>query len=302
MTVVLGTVSAQTNDDLYFIPKKKAATTQTTPQTTTATTTATTAAKPATKTVSVTAVAVREDGETTTVEVDSPLTIDDDTYNRRGNVRSYIDEEGNYVQEAEVSDMALRVRTADGDTLYYRVDSLIVNQEDDGWVYGFNGDAEDYEYAMRIIRFRNPRYAIPISSPLYWDVVYGGSLWPMWDWNIYDDGLYAYVFPSSYNWYYWDWRFSPYSWHWGRPWGWHGYYNSWYGGWYDPGIMVTATAGAGVMIPGTTVMVMAGATTAITATMAAGDTHTIPTAATLSRTRVVTTVTQASPRPARAQV
>ena len=127
MTVVLGTVSAQTNDDLYFIPKKKAATTQTTPQTTTATTTATTVAKPATKTVSVTAVAVREDGETTTVEVDSPLTIDDDTYNRRGNVRSYIDEEGNYVQEAEVSDMALRVRTADGDTLYYRVDSLIVN-------------------------------------------------------------------------------------------------------------------------------------------------------------------------------
>ena len=45
---------------------------------------------------------------------------------------------------------------------------------------------------MRIVRFRNPRYAIPVSSPLYWDVVYG---LPSWDWNVYDDGLYAYVFP-----------------------------------------------------------------------------------------------------------
>ena len=138
MTVVLGTVCAQTNDDLYFIPKKKAATT--------ATSAGTVTSEPTAKKVSVTAVGVRDDGETATVEVDRPLTMDEDTYNRRG-VRSYIDDEGNYVQEAEVEDLALRVRTVDGDTLYYRVDSLIVNQEDDGWVYGFNGDAEDYEYA-----------------------------------------------------------------------------------------------------------------------------------------------------------
>ena len=37
----------------------------------------------------------------------------------------------------------------------------------------FNGTQDDYEYAERIIRFRNPRFAISISSPLYWDVVYG---------------------------------------------------------------------------------------------------------------------------------
>ena len=198
MTVVLGTVSAQTNDDLYFIPKKKAATTEVDKSATVQADNRASNVDNGRKTVSVTAVGVREkdSDEGATISVDAPLTIDDDTYNRRGNVRSYIDDEGNYVQEAEVSDMALRVRTADGDTLYYRVDSLIVNQEDDGWVYGFNGDAEDYEMAMRIVRFRNPRYAIPVSSPLYWDIVYGGGLWPMWDWNIYDDGLYAYIFPS----------------------------------------------------------------------------------------------------------
>ena len=45
---------------------------------------------------------------------------------------------------------------------------------DGEWVNGeFEGSQDDYEYATRIIRFRNPRYAISISSPLYWDVVYG---------------------------------------------------------------------------------------------------------------------------------
>ena len=59
---------------------------------------------------------------------------------------------------------------------------------------GFDGSEDDYEYATRIIRFRNPRYAISISSPLYWDVVYGLN---PWDWNVYTDGLYAYAFPLS---------------------------------------------------------------------------------------------------------
>ncbi len=60
-------------------------------------------------------------------------------------------------------------------------DTLYINEkEDDGldgeWVNGeFEGSQDDYEYATRIIRFRNPRYAISISSPLYWDVVYGSE-------------------------------------------------------------------------------------------------------------------------------
>ena len=104
---------------------------------------------------------------------------------------------------------------------------------------------------MRIIRFRNPRYAIPVSSPLYWDVVYGGALWPSWDWNVYDDGMYAYVFPTRSNWYYWDYMMSyPYGWNaWGGPlmyhhgyhWGYHyglhyGYHygHVWYDPWFNP--------------------------------------------------------------------
>ena len=80
-------------------------------------------------------------------------------------------------------------------------DTLYIEEKPYGergeWVNGFEGSQDDYEYAMRIIRFRSPRYAIPVSSPLYWDVVYGG--YASWDWNIYEDGLYAYVFPTSTN-------------------------------------------------------------------------------------------------------
>ena len=93
--------------------------------------------------------------------------------------------------------------TAQNDTLY------IDRQPDDGldgeWVGGFDGSADDYEYATRIIRFRNPRYAIPVSSPLYFDVVYGLNTW---DWNVYYDGLYAYAFPTFSNRLWWDWRFK----------------------------------------------------------------------------------------------
>ena len=244
LALVATATFAQHDDDLYYIPKKKAAQTQT-EKVEKQTPVRPTRVADTGKTVSVTAVATRDDetdySDASELDITAPLNMDDDAYNRRGNTRSYIDEDGNYVQEADVDGLALRVKTTEGDTLYYRVDSLIVEQEDDGWVNGFNGDAEDYEYAMRLIRFRSPRYAIPVSSPLYWDIVYGGGLWPTWDWNVYDDGLYAYVFPSSYNWNYWGWRYySPYTWGgwpygcyggWGG-WGYHHY--GWYDPWYDP--------------------------------------------------------------------
>lgn len=57
------------------------------------------------------------------------------------------------------------------DTLY--VKEKAVSDPDGEWVNGFNGSQDDYEYAERIIRFRNPRFAVSISSPLYWDIVYG---------------------------------------------------------------------------------------------------------------------------------
>ena len=65
------------------------------------------------------------------------------------------------------------------DTLY--VKEKAVSDPEGEWVNGFNGSQDDYEYAERIIRFRNPRFAVSISSPLYWDIVYGTN---SWDWNI----------------------------------------------------------------------------------------------------------------------
>ena len=46
------------------------------------------------------------------------------------------------------------------------------DREDGEWVNGFEGTQDEYEYATRLIRFRSPRVAVPVSSPLYWDIVY----------------------------------------------------------------------------------------------------------------------------------
>lgn len=133
----------------------------------------------------------------------------------------------------------------DNDTLYIKEKSKPDLEGE--WVTGeFNGTQDDYEYAERIIRFRNPRFAISISSPLYWDVVYGPN---SWDWNVYTDGMYAYAFPTFSNPYWWDWRYgsygwgSNYGWGWNRPyysWGyspgyWGGWNGGYWGGWYGGG-------------------------------------------------------------------
>lgn len=168
-------------------------------------------------------------GSTTVVVKDRKgKTRDVDEYNRRYDSRN-----NDFVME--------------NDTLY------INEKEDDGldgeWVNGeFEGSQDDYEYATRIIRFRNPRYAISISSPLYWDVVYGLN---SWDWNVYTDGLYAYAFPTFTNRLWWDWRYNSYGWG-GYPyygWGWNSWHSpSWsfgWGGWYGGGwwdtIIITIT-------------------------------------------------------------
>ena len=227
---IMGSASAQ-HDDLYFVPKKKvktevkAVTTEHFVETKDA---------PAEKTLSVTAVPGKG------------LAMDEDAYNRRG---SYLTEQGDAVSQFAMDDEGFVLITEEGDTMWMNTDTLRLTRVEDGkgWINGFDGSESDYEYAMRIIRFRNPRYAIPVSSPLYWDVVYGSALWPRWDWNVYDDGLYAYVFPTSSNWHYWDYMMGyPYGW--GSQWGWHhgfyggmhymghGYWGTgWYGNvWYDP--------------------------------------------------------------------
>lgn len=85
----------------------------------------------------------------------------------------------------------------------------------------FNTDSisdgsDDYAYSRRILRFHSPRVGIALSSPYYWDLVYG--------YGIYDYLYDAYYDPFFYSW---GWR---YGWAWG-PW------SSWYGpfwGWYHP--------------------------------------------------------------------
>ena len=133
--------------------------------------------------------------------------------------------------------------TSKENTFSLQNDTLYIEEKPYGergeWVNGFEGSQDDYEYAMRIVRFRSPAYAIPISSPLYWDVVYGA--FPSWDWNVYDDGLYAYVFPTYTNPLWWDWRWNwsiagprwGYGWGWHSPWYYGGWYSSyWYGGYW----------------------------------------------------------------------
>ncbi len=248
---IIGSASAQ-HDDLYFVPKKKKAKTEAqvvkTEQEASLVSGEVEAASPlakdSVKTLSVTTFSAKG------------LPMDADTYNRRG---SYLTEQGDAVSEFAMDEEGFVLITEEGDTMWMNTDTLRLTRVDEGegWVNGFEGSDSDYEYAMRIIRFRNPRYAIPVSSPLYWDVVYGGALWPTWDWNIYDDGMYAYVFPTSSNWYYWDYMMGyPFGWnrwghwnhwnhywdfhyshHWGPHWGMGSYWNGWgfYGHvWYDP--------------------------------------------------------------------
>ena len=197
-------------DDLYYVPSKKEKAEQ--KKDTRETVVVTDADQVVVK--SQAPQTVRATAGTTTVVVRDTKgrTLDVDAYNRRYDAKDY--------------DF-----TAQGDTLY--IDEQVDDGLDGEWVGGFDGSAEDYEYATRIIRFRNPRYAIPVSSPLYFDVVYGLNTW---DWNVYYDGFYAYAFPTFTNRLWWDWRFNSFGW-WGYPyygwsWGWHGWYDPWYhSGW-----------------------------------------------------------------------
>lgn len=201
-------VGQQVEDDLYFVPskdkqaKKEASAKSQTP-----------------KRVTTTRV-YSSPGVTTVVVKDRKGNARDvDEYNRR-----YSSRENEFSME--------------NDTLFIEEKSR--PDLDGEWVNGdFRGTQDDYEYAERIIRFRNPRFAVSISSPLYWDIVYGAN---SFDWNVYTDGLYAYAFPTNTNRLWWNWRYNYSGWGWNRPyysgWGYYpGYWDSWYaggywGGWY----------------------------------------------------------------------
>ena len=198
-------VSAQSiDDDLYYIPSKDKKEKKQEKKVTSSAPTEEIVVKSNAPTTVYTS-----PGNTTVVVQDRKgNTRDVDEYNRR-----YDSRENDFVME--------------DDTLYIK--EKAVPDPDGEWVNGFDGSEDDYEYAMRIVRFRNPRYAVSISSPYYWDIVYGLN---SWDWNVYTDGMYAYAFPTFSNRLWWDWRYNSYGWG-GYPYyGWGGYspYYS-YGGW-----------------------------------------------------------------------
>ena len=183
----IGLMAQSVDDDLYFVPSKdKKEKKETTPE----------KKEPKRQ---VTTNIYTSPGTTVVVQDRKGKTRDVDEYNRRYDAR-----ENEFVME--------------NDTLYIK-EKAQPDLEGE-WVTGeFDGSQEDYEYAERIIRFRNPRFAISISSPLYWDVVYGPN---SWNWNVYTDGMYAYAFPTFSNPLWWDWRYNSYGWGWNYGWGWGG--------------------------------------------------------------------------------
>lgn len=193
---------AQTEDDLYYVPSKvvKSSTTQTVVK-----------QKPVTRTSSV---------NVNQYENNNSRNVDD--YNRRYNVENT---SNGYSKDVNSNGDV-------NDTLYVKENKSKRNASDlnGKWVNGFNGSEDDYEYATRMIRFRNPRYAICISSPYYWDVV---NTIDTWNWNVYDDGLYAYIFPTFSNPLWWNWSYNSYGWGIGWNYGW-GYPGWRYGGWGSP--------------------------------------------------------------------
>lgn len=238
---------AQNEDDLYFVPSKEKTTS----------TDANTQSKSTVNTVKrnkpTTVIVTSPQNNPTTIVVrrsNNANTRNVDEYNRRYSSTdngNYSDDNGNFDDNGNDNG-------AVSDTLYIDENNANVPQNRNGhssaydqgldgtWVNGFDGTDDDYEYATRIIRFRNPRFAISISSPYYWDIVYGLN---SWDWNVYDDGMYAYAFPTFSNRLWWDWRFNSYGWGIGWNYGWgYGYspyYSYWgwgypyYGGWYGRG-------------------------------------------------------------------
>ena len=100
-------------------------------------------------------------------------------------------------------------------------DSTAANEEETANEENARADSiqgleEDYQYTKRILRFNTPTIGVAVSSPLYWDLRYGpNSIY----WDVYDDGFYAYAYPSS-----WYWGPHWHHPHWGHPG--HGWYPS----------------------------------------------------------------------------
>lgn len=144
---------------------------------------------------------------------------------------TYVDEVPSTENERDVDEYNRRYRydNTEIDSSYSESEEDTLLGDDGEWVGGFDGSDEDYEYTKRLLVFQAPTVGVPVSSPLYWDLCYGpNSIY----WNVYDDGFYAYLFPTAWNPYYyspwrtgfwWDFYYGYPYWGWGGGfyWGWH---------------------------------------------------------------------------------
>ena len=204
------------DDDLYFTPSKKKS-----------------------QDMNATVTSVRSNQQSASTQSSRPALAvynnnsrDEDEYNRR-NV--------NYAGAWQTGGGA-------EDSLVAQVDTVYVTSPD-----MYDPEA-DFIYSRRLLRFHSPRFGFALSSPYYWDLVYGygvyNYLYDPFYWDLYDP------FYWDYGWGYgWSWRpwyssfygwYSPYyynSWYAPRLWGWTywGPRTTWgigwggYYGWYDPG-------------------------------------------------------------------
>lgn len=191
---------------------------------------------------------------------------DVDEYNRRG----------------ESSDMTLEDIAANQKEDYVEYNVVDENGDDGYYLNGFNGSDSDYEYALRIRRFHNPKFVVSVSDPFYSDIYFLDNN----DWNVYISDNYAgnpdmdksvvlnYTWaPYSYTSWSWRWSLGP----WGFSFG------------YDP-FTVGVVIGAGIhgiVLLSTTITIII---ITIVLTMVGTDRivlSTLPTAALLTAMAVV---------------
>ena len=96
---------------------------------------------------------------------------DVDEYNRRG----------------ESSDMTLEDIAANQKEDYVEYNVVDENGDDGYYLNGFNGSDSDYEYALRIRRFHNPKFVVSVSDPFYSDIYFLDNN----DLNVYISDNYA---------------------------------------------------------------------------------------------------------------
>ena len=176
------TVSAQ-DDDLYFTPARKKAKQTDVPA----------AVTPAPRNVTVVNAARPQ------LEVYNTNSRNDDEYNRRGNYSGTWQTSGG----------------AGSDSLAAEVDTIREYGR-----YDLDDPELDYTYSRRILRFHSPRVGYYVSSPYYWDLVYGYGVYDY----FYDPFYYDFYDP-----FYWN-----YGWGYGYAWGpWASWYSPLWG-WYTP--------------------------------------------------------------------